>query len=360
MPIFDRMSDKSTAAQQQAGSQQNGVGGDPVQAKLAALLDDVTVGPAEPRGTAAPLPNLNLQVGAKVTEASSKPEASSPPLPEVAQITAQIKSIQAAAERGTAESIKTTPHSPPLPPGAINIKGRSDGVAIEIDKGNWLDLLQHLDERLTQAAGFFRGGRVALDVGARPLLETELDQVLALLEQHGMKLGVVRTLAERTFEAAVTLGIAAKLETAEGATDAEIEAAESNWGNERHFVYRGNLRAGQVLERREHILVLGDVNPGAVVNSHGDILVWGRLRGIAQAGAGGDRQAVVLALHLEPVQLRIAGVIAVGDGQGARNGRRWLWKGVEKRPEIAYVAGEQIVIEPWDESKPGGLSAFRR
>ena len=69
---------------------------------------------------------------------------------------------------------------------------------------------------------------------------------------------------------------------------------------------------------------------------------------------------MVLALHLEPVQLRIASLIAVADSQPARAKGRWAWKSASKRAEVAYVNGDHIVIEPWDESKPGGLSAYRR
>jgi septum site-determining protein MinC len=200
---------------------------------------------------------------------------------------------------------------------------------------------------------------VALDIGARPLLESELQDVRTLLDEYGMTLAVVRTAAERSFEAAIGLGLAARLLAASGEGEADVEPTASNQGFGRYFVYHGNLRSGQVLERREHVLLIGDVNPGAEVVSQGDILVWGRMRGIAHAGAGGDKRSVVLALHLDPIQLRIAGAIAIDLTQSGRSGR-WSWKSSDKRPEIAFIAQDQIVIEPWDESKPGGLTAFRR
>jgi septum site-determining protein MinC len=204
---------------------------------------------------------------------------------------------------------------------------------------------------------------VALDVGARPLLESELHQVLAILEANGMKLGLVRTAAERTFEAAIALGVPAKLQNGDGFSEAESESAASNHAGEHYFVYRGNLRSGQVLERTEHVMVVGDVNPGAEVVSQGDILVWGRLRGIAHAGAAGDRRAIVVALKLDPIQLRIAGVVGVTtEQQNGRAAGRWSWKAdTGRHPEVAYlIADDQIAVEAWDETKPGGLAAFRR
>jgi septum site-determining protein MinC len=241
----------------------------------------------------------------------------------------------------------------------VSIKGRSEGITIEIGKGVWADVVEELRERLAQSGTFFRGGNVALDVGARPLLENELKELRLVLDQCELNLALVRTTAERTFESAIALGLAARL-LASGESDAEVEPAPSNQGFSHYFVYRGNLRSGQVLERREHILVIGDVNPGAEVVSEGDILIWGRMRGIAQAGAAGDRRSVVVALHLDPIQLRIAGTIAIDLSQVGRGNNRGLWKPGDKRPEVAFIANDQIVVEPWDESKPGGLAAFRR
>jgi septum site-determining protein MinC len=60
------------------------------------------------------------------------------------------------------------------------------------------------------------------------------------------------------------------------------------------------------------VLLLGDLNAGARLSATGDILVWGRLRGIAHAGCHGDRQARIVALQLRPLQLRIADAVARG------------------------------------------------
>ena len=77
-------------------------------------------------------------------------------------------------------------------------------------------------------------------------------------------------------------------------------------------VHRGTLRAGDQLEAKGSLLVLGDVNPGASVRAGGHVLVWGRLRGTAHAGCRGDEEARIVALQLRPLQLRIAGCVARG------------------------------------------------
>jgi septum site-determining protein MinC len=54
------------------------------------------------------------------------------------------------------------------------------------------------------------------------------------------------------------------------------------------------------------VVILGDVNPGAEIVANGNVMVWGRLRGMVHAGAKGNNKAVICALDLSPMQLRIA------------------------------------------------------
>jgi len=243
----------------------------------------------------------------------------------------------------------------------VNIKGRSDGIAVEVGRGGWHEILGALTKRLEQSAGFFRNGSVALDVGARPVVEDELRQLAAVLTQFEMKLGVVRTSSERTFQAALATGMTATLESPEGAPVAAAAPAATNTDAASYFVYRGYLRSGHRLRRKENILVIGDINPGAEVISEGDILVWGRLRGVVHAGAGGNRRAIVAALDLEPTQMRIADVTTIGpDPKPGQPGRFFWKKSQHKRPEIARLVQNEIVLEEWDAARPGGLVSLRR
>ena len=127
-----------------------------------------------------------------------------------------------------------------------------------------------------------------------------------------MTFGAVRTSAERTFQSALALGLTATLESAEGVPVADAAPATTNATAAAYFVYRGYLRSGHRLTRKEHVLVIGDVNPGAEVISEGDVLVWGRLRGMVYAGAKGNPRAIVAALDMEPTQLRIGDVTTIG------------------------------------------------
>jgi septum site-determining protein MinC len=70
------------------------------------------------------------------------------------------------------------------------------------------------------------------------------------------------------------------------------------------------LRSGQTVSHKGDLVIVGDVNPGAEIMAEGDITVWGSLRGIAHAGIGGNIEAEIRALNLQPIQIRIAHAIA--------------------------------------------------
>jgi septum site-determining protein MinC len=92
-----------------------------------------------------------------------------------------------------------------------------------------------------------------------------------------------------------------------------------------------------------HIVIIGDVNPGAEVVAGGDIVVWGRVRGLVHAGALEDEDAVVCALELAPTQLRIASHIARSPEE----------RPASAVPEMASVHEGQIVAVPWPTPGPG-------
>ena len=106
--------------------------------------------------------------------------------------------------------------------------------------------------------------------------------------------------------------------------------------------HRGTLRGGQALHNLGNIVLVGDVNPGAELIASGDVIVVGALRGVAHAGAQGDRSARVIALEFAPTQLRIASVIGA-DAQ------------VVGGPQQAVVEGERILVAPL-----GALEAARK
>jgi len=237
----------------------------------------------------------------------------------------------------------------------INIRGTSDGVVVNIGAGDWNSLVAELTARLEQAASFFKGGRVALYVGPRQLSRDEVEHLGALFQQHAMSLWAVVGDSEETRQAVIALGLEtelaaprppARMEPGRASGAAQLPRPPDEAGEEElpaeggAVLVRRTLRSGQTVRHTGHVVVIGDVNPGAEIIAGGDVVVWGRLRGTVHAGAGGDDDAVVCALMLAPTQLRIGGHIA--RSPGGEPGRRVL-------PEVASVQGDQIVAKPWGE-----------
>lgn len=109
--------------------------------------------------------------------------------------------------------------------------------------------------------------------------------------------------------------------------------------------YRGTLRSGQVIESEGSIVILGDVNPGAKVISSGNVIILGSLKGTVYAGVTGDSTSFVVALEMEPMQIRIGDYIARAsdDAKKAKDS-----KNKKNKPEtkIAFVENGNIYIEP--------------
>ncbi len=109
-------------------------------------------------------------------------------------------------------------------------------------------------------------------------------------------------------------------------------------------LFVGPVRSGVILEHVGHLVVFGDVNPGAEVRATGSIVVLGRLRGTAHAGIG-QELGFILALRLEPQQLRIGKRVARADSNAPAS-----------EAEIAYVTGEQVVVESYTGRLPRNLA----
>ncbi len=103
------------------------------------------------------------------------------------------------------------------------------------------------------------------------------------------------------------------------------------------ILHEGTVRSGDRISSNGNLCIIGDVNPGAIVSAKKNIYVWGKLLGIAFAGKGGDNNASISSLYLNPLQLRIADVIAIGPKDKPKN----------YYPEIALIDKQTISIKPY-------------
>ncbi len=105
----------------------------------------------------------------------------------------------------------------------------------------------------------------------------------------------------------------------------------------------GRVRSGQKVNARNHLVILGDVNPGAEVLAGGDILILGSLLGTAIAGQPDNEEAIVLALDFRPTQVQIGSYVAAGTPSSPG-----------KMIEFAHVEKGRIVVEKYLEANPFG------
>lgn len=156
-----------------------------------------------------------------------------------------------------------------------------------------------------------RAGTVVLEAGSWPLRLPDLRQLQELLAPLQLDLVRVASGHPDTLVAAAALGLDTDPDAPPRPAPATAAMAAAVVVPDL-LVHRGTLRSGDHLQAEGSVLLLGDVNPGARISAAGNVLVWGRLRGIAHAGVAGDRNARIVALQLRPLQLRIADVVARG------------------------------------------------
>jgi septum site-determining protein MinC len=218
---------------------------------------------------------------------------------------------------------------------AVTIKGTSEGLVITLGPGPLGAVLEEMESRLSSKASFFVGGRVALRVGDRPLSADQLQEIGRNLEEHGVTLWAVEGEHPATQVAVAALGLESGPDASARTTSTSPEGI--SWEDMTGIVVRRTLRSGQAIHHAGHVTLIGDVNPGAEIVAGGDIIVWGKLRGNAHAGAMGHEQSIICALELAPNQIRIGSHIARSPERGRP----------PKVPEIASVQEDQIVVERW-------------
>lgn len=224
----------------------------------------------------------------------------------------------------------------------LQIKGIKDGLLITMGEGEWAELeaalLTHIDDK----AAFFQGARVALDVSNHILRAVELGSLRDRLSSKGITLWAVISNSPVTESTAQVLGLATRISTPR--PERTIKSMDTNLAGENAIFVQRTLRSGFKVSHHGHVIVLGDVNPGSEVIAGGNVIVWGRLRGVVHAGVEGDESAVVCALEMEPTQLRIAGQVTLPPKRGP-------FQRARMEPAMAVIRNGILVIEPWNPKK---------
>src|ERR1041385_1851045 len=187
----------------------------------------------------------------------------------------------------------------------IQIKGLRDGLLVSLDDAAWAEQRVALLAQVDAQPAFFQGARLALDVATQVLNVNDLVELRDQLSERGISLWAVLSESPTTEKTAQLLGLATRISKPQPA-EPRPQIADDAREDASLFLNR-TIRSGTRIELPGHVVVLGDVNPGAQIIAEGNVIVWGRLRGMVHAGSKGNTKALICALDLSPTQLRIAG-----------------------------------------------------
>ena len=200
----------------------------------------------------------------------------------------------------------------------INVFQKNNYVIIKINDGYDFETIENeIKHKCAQLKKLYKGDvKVPIKVIGKVLKNREIDQ----LEEDIKKIIQV----EVEFDMPREMGLSNIKRTFE----TKLQNSETRF-------YKGSLRSGQRLEDERSLVILGDVNSGAEVISSDNIVVLGVLRGLAHAGAKGNKGAIISAGRLNTTQMRIANIVKEFDRD----------EETLKKLAYAYVDGDKIVIE---------------
>lgn len=246
----------------------------------------------------------------------------------------------------------------------FQIRGRSfTAVVLQITGGADSEFYAALDAKLAQAPHFFTNAPFVIDLDRATGLVRSGDFTGLVRELRARKLAVIGV-QNGTIEqnaAALTAGLitlqggrdvaspdpadrvaAAAAEesrpVADAANGATVDLVAGAAGGDGTLLVSEPVRSGQrIFADRGDLVVVASVGSGAELIAHGNIHVYGRLRGRALAGVNGDRKARIFCQSLEAELIAIAGLYKTSDDLGAS---------VREQRVQAFLDQDVLCVEP--------------
>lgn len=172
---------------------------------------------------------------------------------------------------------------------SINLKKNEIVIKIAED-AEQKKIVSELIKKLPDLKKLYKDEKTPIKIVGKVLKNKEIDEIQDIIKD---KIDV-----EIEFDMPKSLGLSSITRTFKQ----EIAVSETKF-------HRGSLRSGQRLETEGSIVIIGDVNSGAEVIASDNIVVVGNLRGLAHAGAKGNKNAIVAAGKLDTVQIRISNIV---------------------------------------------------
>lgn len=215
----------------------------------------------------------------------------------------------------------------------VVLKGTKSGIILVLDENSDYETLKKaVAEKFEKSANFLGKADKALSFRGKELTEEQKMEIVDIIHEN-CQLSIICIMEEN-----------AELDEA-FQNSIQKKAIEEDYSTGQFF--KGSLRSGQVLDVETSIIIIGDVKAGAKVISKGNVIILGSLKGNVYAGAGGNIDAFVVALDMDPMQIRIADTIARAPDHPQKK--------KIKETKIAYWDSENIYIEPLDKDVIGDI-----
>lgn len=212
----------------------------------------------------------------------------------------------------------------------ISFKGTVNGLTIILkEEDTFESILSELEEKVKSAGKFFKGATLSVLYRGKELTSHEEAKIFELLSNKSGAniLSLNKELGDTGLEPPNQYQppkINIKDNYFKG-----IDQGPTKF-------HKGTVRSGQLVSYAGNVVIIGDVNPGGEVVANGNVVVLGTLKGMVHAGADGNKEAIIYALNLSPMQLRIAEVITRAPDEDSNI------SGIN--PEIAYIKDEKVFI----------------
>lgn len=171
---------------------------------------------------------------------------------------------------------------------SINISIKKNQVIIRIEENaEQKEILSDLRKKMIELKNLYKEDKTPILITGKVLKNKEMDEIQAVIKRF--------IDVQVDFDSPKVLGLHGIKKT----FYKEVATSETKF-------HKGSLRSGQKIEFEGSIVIIGDVNAGAEVIAGENIVVLGNLRGLAHAGAKGNKDAVIEASEIDAVQIRIA------------------------------------------------------
>lgn len=221
----------------------------------------------------------------------------------------------------------------------VIFKGNQKGITVLLDNTIPFDeLTTTLLTKVKDAKNFFSGINIPISIKGRELSETEETEILNIISnESGIIISFVDNMPTINYDNTDKSNKANDNNSKKNDTNPQENMSKYAFSPQSNlsFFHKGSIRSGQKIDFNGSVVIIGDVNPGGQIFAEGNIIVLGKLRGLAHAGCKGSSECFISALHMAPTQLIIGDCLAMFPNDAR-----------DMSPEYAYVKNNQIFVEP--------------